>query len=159
MSLGPTRNDLSAEMRQSMVTLLNARLADLIDLQMQVKQAHWNVKGKHFVGLHELFEKLYGQLTDYIDDVAERAVQLGGAAEGLLATVSERTTLTPYPIAGSAREEHVDAIANALAHVGKQVRSAIDTADESGDADTADLFTGISRALDKSTWMVEAQLQ
>ena len=77
-----TKNDLSETIRGKAIELLNARLADAIDLQTQTKQAHWNVKGPHFIALHELFDKINEEVEDYVDDIAERAVQLGGVAEG-----------------------------------------------------------------------------
>lgn len=154
----PTKIDLPADKRASLVQLLNDRLADLIDLQLQCKQAHWNVKGPHFIGLHELFDGVSGDVLGFIDEVAERAVTLGGTAEGGLPTVVKRTKLAPYPTVVAGRD-HVEALSTALAAAGKLVRAAIDQADQLGDADTADLFTGFSRGLDKQLWFIEAHLQ
>lgn len=155
----PTKNDLPADKRAALVQLLNDRLADLIDLQLQAKQAHWNVKGPHFIALHELFDGVSGEVIGFIDDVAERAVALGGTADGTLAGVGRRTKLTSYPADVKNGRDHVEALSNALATVAKLVRAAIDQADQLGDADTADLFTGVSRGLDKQLWFVEAHLQ
>jgi starvation-inducible DNA-binding protein len=154
-----TRNDLASDVRASVVELLNARLADTVDLYLQTKHAHWNVKGPNFIALHELFDKLAEGLEDNIDDIAERAVALGGVAEGTLGGVQKRTTLKAYP--GDLRDgmAHVDALADAYAGVGKAVRKAIDEAGKWGDADTSDLFTGISRELDKNLWFLEAHRQ
>src|SRR5438094_445305 len=106
----PTRNDLPATVRQQMVELCNARLADAIDLQTQTKQAHWNVKGPHFISLHELFDKVNGDVEDYVDLLAERAVQLGGTVEGTARSVAKRTTLPEYPVRGGSGRQHVDAL-------------------------------------------------
>ena len=157
--MNPTRNDLSPEIRQAVVQLLNDQLADLIDLRLQAKQAHWNVKGPHFIGLHELFDAVYEALGDPIDDVAERLVALGGIALGTIASVSQRTRLPLYPLDITSGEDHVRALTNALATSAASTRAAIDQADDLGDADTADLFTGVSRTLDKKLWMVEVHLQ
>ena len=73
-----TKNDLSVSIREQSIELLNARLADCIDLQTQVKQAHWNVKGREFIGLHKLFDEIYDAVRDYVDEIAERAVQTRG---------------------------------------------------------------------------------
>ena len=73
-----TENDLPKTARTELSALMNQRLADAVDLQMQVKQAHWNVKGPHFIGLHELFDKIAEEVEDYVDLIAERIVQLGG---------------------------------------------------------------------------------
>jgi starvation-inducible DNA-binding protein len=154
-----TKNDLSEAIRVKAIGLLNARLADAIDLQTQTKQAHWNVKGPHFIALHELFDKINEDVEDYVDDLAERAVQLGGVAEGTARMAAKRSSLSEYPAKASDGRSHVEALSSALAAFGKSVRKAIDDADEIGDLDTADLFTEISRGTDKWLWFVEAHLQ
>jgi starvation-inducible DNA-binding protein len=154
-----TRNDLAIEVRTTIAELLNARLADTIDLYLQTKHAHWNVKGPHFIALHELFDKLAEDLEDHIDDMAERAVALGGVAEGTLGTIAKRTQVKAYPAAIRDGSAHVDALADAYAAVGKAVRKAIEESGKLGDADTSDLFTAISRDLDKSLWFLEAHRQ
>jgi starvation-inducible DNA-binding protein len=153
-----TRNDLPLRTRTAMVELLNARLADALDLAAQAKQAHWNVRGENFIALHELFDKLHDAASEAVDEIAERAVALGGIARGTVQTVSKATTLRPYPETVSESRAHVEALANAFAAFGKAVRKATDVADDAGDADTADLFTGISRDADKYLWMLEAHL-
>lgn len=157
--MNPTKNDLSAEQRTSLAQLLNERLADLIDLGLQAKQAHWNVKGPTFIALHELFDSVAEKIEEFVDDVAERVVALGGIAEGTIGIVGKRTKLAAYPPNITSGRDHVEALSTALATVGKAVRAAIDRATELGDADTADLFTGISRDIDKKLWFVEAHLQ
>jgi starvation-inducible DNA-binding protein len=154
-----TKNDLPERTRVKAVELLNARLADCIDLQTQTKQAHWNVKGPTFFALHELFDKISGDVQGYVDDMAERAVQLGGVAEGTVRTVAMRSSLAEYSASGADGRSHVDALSSALAAFGKAARKAIDEAHELGDLDTADLFTEISRGIDKWLWFVEAHLQ
>lgn len=157
--LHPTKNDLSAATREAAIKLLNARLADLGDLQTQAKQAHWNVKGPHFIALHELFDQIYTAVGEYVDEVAERLVQLGGTAYGTARSIAANSSLAEYPLDVYDGEDHVDALSTVIAAAGAQARKAIDQADELGDADTADLFTGISRGLDKWLWFVEAHNQ
>jgi starvation-inducible DNA-binding protein len=157
--VNPTRNDLPPETRQGLVQLLNDQLADLIDLRLQAKQAHWNVKGRNFYGLHELFDSIHEELGEHVDEVAERLVALGGIAHGTVAAVSQRTRLPLYPIEITASDDHCRAMSDALAATGRSVRAAIGQADDLGDADTADLLTAVSRDLDKRLWMVEAHLQ
>jgi starvation-inducible DNA-binding protein len=155
----PTRNDLSESTRSAMVQLLNERLADSIDLQLQGKQAHWNVKGPSFIALHKLFDEVVDHATEFSDSIAERLVALGGIAEGTLAAVGPRTGLPPYPLTIKTGRDHVEALSKALATYGKAVRAAIETAASTGDADTSDLFTQVSRDADKMLWFVEAHLQ
>jgi starvation-inducible DNA-binding protein len=154
-----TKNDLSEGIRHKAIELLNARLADAIDLQTQTKQAHWNVKGPHFIALHELFDKINEDVEDYVDDIAERAVQLGGTAEGTARTAAKRSSLSEYPANAVEGRSHVEALSSALAAFGKSARKVIADSGSIGDADTADLFTEISRGVDKWLWFVEAHLQ
>jgi starvation-inducible DNA-binding protein len=142
-----------------LVELCNARLADAIDLQTQCKQAHWNVKGPDFIALHELFDDVNEDVEEYIDLIGERAVQLGGIADGTARSVAKRSTLPEYAPKGATGTAHVDALSSALAAFGKLARQAIDQSSELEDADTADLFTEISRGVDKWLWFVEAHLQ
>src|SRR4051812_13522934 len=148
-SMYPTKNDLPETIRRDMIDLCNARLADAIDLQTQTKQAHWNVKGPHFIALHELFDKVNADVEDYVDLLAERAVQLGGAADGTARSVAKRSTLAEYPVKTGTERQHVEALSSALAAFGKISRSAIEQSDRAGDADTNDIFVEISRGVDK----------
>jgi len=153
-----TRNDLPASVRTPIVNLLNNRLADAIDLGTQAKQAHWNVKGPNFIALHELFDQIAEHIEDHVDTIAERITALGGTANGTIAAVSRTSTLTPYPTEITEGVQHVDALSSAVASFGAKVRKGIDEAAQAGDADTADLFTGISRGLDKALWFLESHL-
>ncbi len=153
-----TRNSLAANVRVEITELLNARLADAIDLGAQSKHAHWNVKGPSFIALHELFDKVAESIEEQIDTIAERITALGGRAHGTLASVARRSSLRPYPEDITEGLAHVDALSAALADYGAKLRAAIDAADRIGDADTADLFTGISRETDKYLWFLEAHL-
>jgi starvation-inducible DNA-binding protein len=155
----PTRNDLPAATREEVVALLNQNLADSIDLGLQAKQAHWNVKGSNFIALHELFDKVAEVAEAGVDLLAERITALGGTANGTLQTVAKRTRLSAYPPEIVQWREHVTKLSGAIAAVGKNVRAAIDESDKLGDKDSADLFTEISRDLDKHLWFVESHLQ
>jgi len=154
-----TENDISKQRRTELNALLNRRLADAVDLQMQMKQAHWNVKGPGFIGLHELFDKVAGAVESYVDKIAERIVQLGGIAEGTVRLAASRTRLPEYPLEIADGMAHVEGVARALSIFGKEARSTIDEANALDDADTADLFTEISRGTDQWLWFVEAHSQ
>jgi starvation-inducible DNA-binding protein len=154
-----TKIDLSEKIRRNVINILNDRLADAIDLQSQVKQAHWNVKGPNFIALHELFDKISDEVLEHIDDVAERITSLGGTAEGTVAVAAKRSKLKNYPLSITAGKDHLFYLSTQLSVYGKAVRAGIDDADKLGDADTADLFTEISRETDKYLWFLEAHLQ
>ena len=154
-----TENDISQNRRVEISALLNQRLADAVDLQTQMKQAHWNVKGPHFIGLHELFDKIDEAVEAYVDLIAERIVQLGGIAEGTARVAAGRSRLEEYPLTIADGSAHVEAVSKALSTFGHEARNSIDQTDELRDADTSDLFTEISRGIDKWLWFVEAHSQ
>lgn len=154
-----TKNDLDVEVRQKMVDILNARLADAIDLQFQVKTAHWNVKGPSFGSLHKLFDEIAEYVEEAIDTIAERGVKLGGTAMGTVRISAEKSNLEEYPTDIYAGLDHTEAVSDRLAAFGKLMRENIDTAEEAGDKDTSDMFIDLSRENDKYLWMVEAHNQ
>ncbi|MBE9168203.1 DNA starvation/stationary phase protection protein Dps [Pleurocapsales cyanobacterium LEGE 06147] len=154
----PTRIDLAAEVRTEVIKLLNQTLAATLDLKTQTKQAHWNVKGMDFYQLHELFDELATELEEYIDMVAERVTALAGTALGTARIAASESILPEYPLDAVSGVEHVTALADRYAAYGKHLREAIDTTDNLGDLDTADLYTEISRAIDKRLWFLEAHL-
>lgn len=154
-----TKIDINSEKREQIVEILNARLADAIDLQAQSKQAHWNVKGMSFIALHELFDQAATEVDGYVDMIAERVTILGGTAEGTIRVASEKSTLPQYPLEITDGRDHVDALSTAFATFGKNVRQNINDIGEIGDADTEDLFTEVSRGVDKMLWFIEAHIQ
>ncbi|MDB6037986.1 MAG: hypothetical protein JWM99_1827 [Verrucomicrobiales bacterium] len=154
-----TENDLPKNTRIGVIGIVNQRLADVIDLQTQLKQAHWNVKGPHFIGLHELFDKIGEDVEGYVDMIAERIVQLGGIAEGTVRTAAARSRLEEYPLNIADGAAHVEAVAKALSTFGREARMTIEETASLEDADTADLFTEVSRGMDKWLWFVEAHTQ
>jgi starvation-inducible DNA-binding protein len=154
-----TEMDVLLDHRVNLNRLMNQRLASAIDLQMQMKQAHWNVKGPNFIALHELFDKAHEVVEGYVDTIAERIVQFGGIAHGTVRSSAASTELTDYPAAISEGLAHVEAVARALSTFGTEVRNMIREANTLEDAGTADIFTEISRGIDKLLWFVEAHSQ
>ncbi|MBC8009409.1 MAG: DNA starvation/stationary phase protection protein Dps, partial [Burkholderiales bacterium] len=131
-----THHDQPEARRVALIALLNRQLADVIDLGLQAKQAHWNVKGPQFAALHALFDEVAEELDGFADELAERAVVLGGVARGTLQTLSRESRLPAYPADALAGGEHLWALAAALARVAKTAREAIRAADKTGDAVT-----------------------
>lgn len=154
-----TLNDLPKAARSELTALMNQRLADATDLQTQMKQAHWNVKGPNFIALHKLFDEIYEAVGEYVDLIAERIVQLGGIAEGTVRVAAARSRLSEYPHEIADGAAHVEAVSKTLAEFGQEARHSIKKATELDDADTADIFTEISRGIDKWLWFVEAHAQ
>ncbi len=158
-TLHPTRIDIAANVRSKLVTILNHTLAHTLDLKTQVKQAHWNVKGMEFYTLHELFDGMAGELEEFVDSFAERVTALGGTAMGTARMAVSVSTLPDYPVDALDGSDHVTALADRYAIYAKLVRDGIAQADELGDADTADLYTEVSREIDKRLWFLDAHLK
>lgn len=156
---GKSTIDLPSNTRAAMIDLLNARLAEGLDLALLTKQAHWNIKGPTFIAVHELLDLLRGELDTHTDTIAERVAQLEGIALGTVQTVARDTSLPPYPTDIRKIPDHLAALVERYASAGNAARKAIATADEAGDADTADIFTGYSRALDKALWFLKSHLE
>lgn len=139
--------------------MLNARLADAIDLALATKQAHWNLRGPQFVAVHEMLDGFRAELDTHVDAIAERVVQLGGVALGSTQAVAGATSLAAYPLDLVKVEDHLTELADRYGKTANSARAGIETADEAGDADSADILTAYSRALDKYLWFIEAHLQ
>jgi starvation-inducible DNA-binding protein len=154
-----TAVDLPDATRVAMIELLNQELADTTDLYSQTKQAHWNVKGIHFYQLHLLFDQLAEKRQGEADELAERATELGGYALGTVRMAAASTRLLEIPTDINAGVDYVRALVERYGIHANAMRAAIDEADEAGDKDTADLFTEISRELDKDLWFLQAHLQ
>lgn len=154
-----THNDLKPDTRKKIAALLNERLADALDLYSHAKHAHWNVRGPHFISLHELFDKVAAAASKHADLLAERAGQLGSGVDGTVRAAAKTSTLPEYPVQIGLGDEHVRAMAESMSTHGKNIREGIDTADDAGDQDTADLFTEISRELDELLWFVESHME
>ncbi|MFH5773474.1 DNA starvation/stationary phase protection protein Dps [Paracoccus sp. NGMCC 1.201697] len=150
---------LTDNARKTAIAELNARLADAIALSAAIKQAHWNVKGRNFIAVHELFDTVFSNLQVHVDEMAERVQQLDGVAVGTVEKVAKASSLKEYPTDLTKAEDHIKAVCERMRDYGAKVRAAIDTTDEAGDADTADLFTGASRTADKDLWFMESHLE
>lgn len=154
-----TSIDLPAGTRAEIIDLCNQQLADTADLQSQIKQAHWNIKGPEFIALHELYDQLAEEVEGYVDEIAERVTQLGGYAMGTARMAAANSRLPEFPIDATAGLDTVRALVERYAAYAASTRAAIGESDKSGDAATADLFTEVSRGIDKGLWFLEAHLQ
>ncbi len=154
-----THIDITSNTRQKVIDVLNARLADSIDLSLLTKQAHWNVRGPTFIAVHEMLDKFRDDLDEHVDTIAERVAQLGGIALGTTQSVADFTSLKPYPTEIIKITDHLKALVARYAAAAKLARKSIDECDEAGDADAADILTAYSRSLDKNLWFLESHLQ
>lgn len=154
-----TRNSVPSNAKAASLALLNARLADGIDLALATKQAHWNLKGPQFIAIHEMLDGFRDELDEWNDTVAERIAQLGGTAVGTSQGVTDATGLPPYPTDIYAIADHLAALIDRFALYANAIRTGIDEATDAGDPATADIFTEVSRGVDKQLWFLEAHVQ
>jgi len=145
--------------RQALIALLNLRLADSMDIHSQVKWAHWNVKGKDFYQLHLLFDSVATHLEDHIDTIAERITALGGVANGTIREAAAKSSLSEANLAAADGSEMIKFLVHNVGHFTNALRTAIQEADDLEDAVTVDLFTTMTRELDKDLWFIEAHIQ
>jgi starvation-inducible DNA-binding protein len=156
--MAKSRLDLDDNSKKSMAALLNARLLESLDLKLAIKQAHWNIKGPNFIAVHLMLDEMATRVDGFADDIAERSVALSGIPAGTSQAVAGGSKLGAYPTNITDIKAHLTELAERFAAYGKLTREAIDAADEAGDKDTADLFTGVSRQIDKDLWFLEAHL-
>jgi starvation-inducible DNA-binding protein len=145
--------------KSAVIDIMNARLADAIDLSLIIKQAHWNLKGPQFIGVHEMLDMFRAAVDEHVDTIAERVAQLDGIALGTSQVVAKATKLDPYPTEIRKVTDHLSALADRYATLANQVREDIDNTEEAGDADAADILTAFSRELDKELWFIKSHLE
>jgi starvation-inducible DNA-binding protein len=145
--------------RQALIALLNIHLANSSDVHSQVKWAHWNVKGKNFYQLHLLFDSVATHLEDHIDTIAERISALGGIANGTVRESAAKSSIPEADLAAYDGPDMVKFLVHNVGHYTNALRTAIQEADDLEDAITVDLFTTITREMDKDLWFIEAHIQ
>lgn len=151
----PTRIALPEDARTAVVACLTNRLAEAIDLTLQAKQAHWNIKGPLFGPLHALFDAVHDTAEDVADTLAERIAQLGGVAMGTVQMVAATSTLPAAPATAPATG-WLTQLADACGALANAVRADIDECAAVADQVSANLLADLGHRLDKQLWMIEA---
>ena len=155
-TLRSTRNSLAEKRRVQIVGIIQKRLSDSVDLTLQFKHAHWNIKSLNFIAMHELFDRIAEETENYSDLIAERIAQLGGISEGTLQSTAERSSLPEYPLQNVSESEHIQSLSHVLAAYGELIRDNVELATELCDPATADILTEILRSSDKNLWFIES---
>jgi starvation-inducible DNA-binding protein len=150
------REILTGDSKKQVAGALQKVLVDLVDLSLQLKQAHWNVQGEHFRPLHLQLDEIIGTAREAGDEVAERLTTLGVAADGRLATVSKNSALEAYPPGFIGWQQTVGLVADRLMAAINRARASMEVAGEH-DPVSEDLLIKVSGDLEKHLWMVQAQ--
>jgi len=143
--------------RQKVIDILNTLLADEFLLYTKTRNYHWNVTGPQFNDLHKFFEAQYDELNDLVDEVAERARQLGGRAFGTLAEFTKSSTLVEQPGVSPQAAEMIRTLLADHEAIIRALRAAIGpVAEKHGDVGTSDFLTGLLEKHEKMAWMLRA---
>ena len=152
-------SQIPAEARSKICDALRSVLTDGIDLQSQIKVAHWNIKGPQFAALHPLFDTFAGDLALHNDTIAERILTLGGLAVGTVRHVAKASRLPDYPQDVTRDLEHVKLLAARIETYLFGTRAAREVAAEHRDDDTVDALTAIVSMFEKHAWFLHATLE
>lgn len=156
MAKSPITSALTESDKEATGNILQATLADLIDLSLIAKQAHWNVVGKNFRSAHLQLDELVATARKFVDEVAERASAIGVSPNGKAKTVAKSSGMPEYPENWQSVEATVDAIVETLGTMIRRVRQRIDETDKT-DLVTQDLLIEMAEELEKEHWMWQAQ--
>lgn len=143
--------------QQDVVKELNQQVANWTVAYTKLHNFHWYVKGPNFFSLHEKFEELYNEASQYVDDLAERILAIGGNPVG---TLKESLEISIVDEAGKnySAEQMVEAFSNDLTHISEQLIKSIEVAGEAGDEVSEDMFIGMKNSVDKHNWMFKSYL-
>ena len=143
--------------QQDVVKELNQQVANWTVAYTKLHNFHWYVKGPNFFSLHEKFEELYNEASQYVDDLAERILAIGGNPVG---TLKESLEISIVDEAGKnySAEQMVEAFSNDLTHISEQLVKSIEVAGEAGDDVSEDMFIGMKNSVDKHNWMFKSYL-
>ncbi len=142
--------------KEATAAALNRVLADLIDLSLVGKQAHWTLVGPRFRTLHLQLDEVVDAVRIHADDVAERVVTIGVAPDGRAATVAAESALPEHPTGWAKDTDVVDWFVGALGTAIGRLREAV-AETEKHDVVSQDLLIGITAALEKHMWMFQAE--
>ncbi|MCO4256135.1 Dps family protein [Pseudarthrobacter cellobiosi] len=131
-------------------------LADLIELHLQAKQAHWNIVGTNFRDLHLQLDEIIASVRQFADDTAERMRALHALPDGRSNTVSTDTRLDELTGGLISTKDAVKLVTARLERTVKTMRDVHDEVDEE-DPTSADLLHAAIERLEQLAWMVNAE--
>ena len=153
-----TASALSENVRGKIIEDLGTCLAEGLDLYSQIKTAHWNLRGPNFAALHPLFDKFARKVARYSDEIAERAVALGGHVRGTVRNAAKGSRLPEYPSNIVSDLEHSKALSERFASFAESLKSVEESAQKVGDAETANMLAGMVMKMQKYAWFLNATI-
>ncbi len=150
------KSPLNAKNRTATGAALATVLADLVDLSLVGKQAHWNLVGRRFRSIHLQLDEIVDAARLASDDVAERSAAIGVPPDGRAATVAKESGLPGHPEGWAADDAVVAYFVDALSRLIERLRAQIDAV-ETTDVVSQDLLIGIAAIMEKHYWMLQAE--
>ncbi|MEG8042479.1 MULTISPECIES: Dps family protein [Sphingomonas] len=150
---GPQAGDL-----RNSIQALQQALTELQQLQLQTKQAHWNVSGTLFYPLHELLQEHYEGVAKYADEVAERLQSVGVSSDGRANTIIRTSRIPEFPGGfvddGKVIQWFAQYYRVTSDELGQGIKATNDT-----DPTTGNLLQEVQHAIDKYQWQMRAMIQ
>ncbi|GBV34371.1 Dps family protein [Staphylococcus aureus] len=143
--------------QQDVVKELNQQVANWTVAYTKLHNFHWYVKGPNFFSLHVKFEELYNEASQYVDELAERILAVGGNPVGTLTEYLEQS-IVKEAAKGYSAEQMVEELSQDFTNISKQLENAIEIAGNAGDDVSEDMFIGMQTSVDKHNWMFKSYL-
>ena len=153
-----SRNPLSEKIKTEVGAILLPIVYDATELKSHVKLAHWNLRDPDFIAIHRLLDDVAATIEKGIDEVAERARQLGAVMDVTPSKVGSRTSLKPFPTGLLNRSAACGGLVKSLSTAVDGLHEAIDRCADAGDAISADLLTNVSGQLEVYLWLIESHM-
>ena len=140
------------------VAALQRTLTELQQLQLQLKQSHWNVSGTLFYPLHLLFQEHYNGVSKDADMVAQRLLAIGSSSDGRATTIVQTSAIPEMPGGFLDDAQLIVWWTNTYKVVGDELRQAIRDTNEP-DPTSSNLLQSVEQAIDEYQWFFRAMVQ
>ena len=137
---------------------LQGTLTELQALQLQTKQAHWNVSGSAFYQLHLMLQEHYEGIAKYADEVAERLLAVGSSSDGRAVTIVQTSALPEIPGGFIDDSRVLTFFTNQYGTVGGRIHARIQQINDV-DPTSSNLLQEVEHGIEKYLWQSRAFLQ
>ena len=138
--------------------LLNQVVADLYVAHIALHQVHWYMRGRGFQVWHPKMDEYMDSLDGYLDEISERLITLGGKPYSTLTEFLQHSEIEEEEGEFRNVEESLERVLEIYRYLITLFQRALDVTDEEGDDVTNDIFVGAKADLEKTVWMLAAEL-